>query len=385
MKKSVAVVVVVGIALLVLGVLWFLRRHGGENYEYQTAAVTHGTIRTTVSATGTINPVRTVQVGSQVSGTIQSLFADYNSVVKEGQIIAQIDPAKLKAEVERTEGERLRTEAALTDARRTLQRMTTLFQQGLIAQGDVDTATTNAQVAEAQYRQAVAQRDLAKVNLDYATIASPVNGIVIARNVDVGQTVAASLQAPTLFLIANDLARMQIDTNVDEADIGGVREKQRALFTVDAYPDDEFEGEVVQVRHAPIIEQNVVKYDVVVTIDNRELTFKPGMTANVSIVTHEQPDVLLIPNAALRFRPPQAKEPVLPARAETERKRSRNATVWVLRRGKPSAVQIVKGLANDQVTEVVSGVAEGDVVVTGAKSNKAERKQQNPFAPRMRF
>lgn len=340
---------------------------------YLTARVERGRIATTVNATGTLNAVVTVQVGSQVSGIIQKLFVDYNSPVTENQIIAQIDPAPFETRVNQARASLAGTKAAvqvaeatvqnnkaavetaranaesskanvekskvaLTDARRTLERNRELIRQSLIAQSELDTAqtahdsgvsqlrlaesqsdaslgqiksaTAQARLAEAQYGAALAQVEQAKatlqaaeLDLEHTTIRSPVNGIVVSRNVDVGQTVAASLQAPTLFLIAQDLTQMQVDTNVSEADVGRISVGQTATFTVDAYPNAPFTGKVVQVRNAPITIQNVVTYDAVVQVANPEMRLKPGMTANVSFLIAERSNTLKVPNAALRFQP----------------------------------------------------------------------------------
>src|SRR5262245_33979183 len=353
------------------GYLYYNGRQAPLNY--MTARVERGRIATTVNATGTLNAVITVQVGSQVSGTIQKLFVDYNSPVTEGQIIVQIDPASFEARVSQARANVASAEAAvqvaranvdnskatietaraniesakatvermkvgLVDTRRTLERNKQLLRQSLIAQSDLDAAqtaydsmvsqlkqaesqqeasvgqlkwtTAQARLAEAQYAAALAQVDQAKaslqaaeLDLQHTTIRAPVNGIVVSRNVDVGQTVAASLQAPTLFLIAQDLTQMQVDTNVSEADIGRIGIGQTATFTVDAYPNAPFTGQVVQVRNAPIIVQNVVTYDAVVQVANPEMRLKPGMTANVSFLIAERPGALKIPNAALRFQP----------------------------------------------------------------------------------
>jgi HlyD family secretion protein len=298
-----------------------------------------------VTATGTINPVITVLVGSQVSGTIKALYADFNSRVKEGQVIAQIDPALFEAQVDQAkanvatslanlsnaqanlqsiQANLVKAEVAVSDAKRTLDRNIQLMKMNAIAQAALDTVqasyesavaqreATKAQLevarsqiesAKAQVEHSKAALKLAETNLRYTTIRSPVNGIVISRNVDVGQTVAASLQAPTLFTIAKDLTQMQVDTNFSEADIGRIETEQEATFNVDAYPERTFRGRVSEIRNAPLTVQNVVTYDVVIQVDNKDLKLKPGMTANVSIVVAHREGILKIPNAALRFQP----------------------------------------------------------------------------------
>ena len=354
-KKKYLIVIVIIIIILVGGFLFYQwTGQEGSNQKFRFAKVERGEVNLVVTATGTINPVINVLVGSQVSGTIKALYADFNSQVKEGQVIAQIDPAIFEAQVEQGRANVLNTQAniinakanlenakanlvkaeiAVVDAKRTLDRNQPLVEKKVIAQATMDTAQTNydtavaqtevakAQVAsaasqvessKAQVEQAKATLKVAETNLRYATIRSPVNGTVISRNVDVGQTVAASLQAPTLFTIAKDLTQMQVDTNVSEADVGRITVGQDATFTVDAYPERVFRGKVSEIRNAPIIVQNVVTYDVVVLVDNKDLKLKPGMTANVSVMIAHREGVLKIPNAALRFRPESAKQGGLP-------------------------------------------------------------------------
>jgi len=296
----------------------------------------------TVSATGTVNAVTTVLVGTQVSGTIKHIYVDFNSSVKKGQPIAQIDPSTFEAQVEQARANLLsakanveKEEATLLDLKRTMERNRELFSKGLIAKSELDTSETNYETAKAQLSASKAQLAQAEaalrhseINLRYTKILSPVDGIVVSRNIDVGQTVAASFQTPTLFTIAQDLTKMQIDTNVDEADIGKVKVDQDVEFTVDAYPDITFKGKVGQVRIAPITVQNVVTYDVVITMNNLDLRLKPGMTANVSIIIAEKKDILKIPNAALRFRlTEKGKTP------EKQKEQQKGAGIWVLEKG----------------------------------------------------
>ena len=358
LKKKYLIAIVVIIVVLAGGFfLYQWSRKDGSNQKFRLVKVERGEINFVVTATGTINPVINVLVGSQVSGTIKALHADFNSQVKEGQVIAQIDPAIFQAQVDQAKANVLTNQAnilnaqanlanakanlvkadvAVLDAKKTLDRNLPLVEKKVIAQATMDTAQTSydtavaqrdvakaqidsamSQVAssKAQVEQAKAALNMAETNLRYATIRSPVNGTVISRNVDVGQTVAASLQAPTLFTIAKDLTRMQVDTNVSEADVGRVTVGQDATFTVDAYPGRIFRGKVFEVRNAPIIVQNVVTYDVVIQVDNKDLKLKPGMTANVSVMIAHREGVLKIPNAALRFRPESAKQGSLPEKS----------------------------------------------------------------------
>ncbi|HEU5360869.1 MAG TPA: efflux RND transporter periplasmic adaptor subunit, partial [Candidatus Deferrimicrobiaceae bacterium] len=347
-------------------------------------------------ATGNLSAVTTVQVGSQVSGTLEEIFVDYNSVVRKGQVIAQIDTRLFEAAVLQTKGNLANARAALDranvqviDTERTYRRNRELVKDGFVAQSDVDTAQTAYETALAQKRsaegqvtQAQGQLSAAETNLRYATIHSPVDGIVISRNVDAGQTVAASFQTPTLFTIAEDLTKMQIDTNVDEADIGKVKTGQRATFTVDAYPERTFDGTVVQVRNSPVVTQNVVTYYVVVRIDNQDLLLKPGMTANVSVHVRDLPDVLKIPNAALRFRPSDEKKT---QERKEERKKEGTQRVYVLGKdGKPQEVPVKGGVSDGKHTQLVEGdLKEKDLVVI-----EEIRKKQGAAggqSPRMRF
>src|SRR5712691_3949327 len=304
MKRFLPWLIVIGGLLLIAFVVRHLRTGGAATY--QTANVTRGPITQAVTATGTLNPVVNVQVGSQVSGNISKLFADFNSQVKAGQVVAQIDPALFQAAVTQAEGDVASAQAGLELARLNAKRTQDLFARKTSSQADLDQAMANLHQGEANVKIKQGALDKVKADLEHCTITSPIDGVVISRSVDVGQTVAASLQAPVIFQIANDLAKMQIDSNVAEADVGVVQVGQDVDFTVDAFPTQTFHGKVVQVRNAPITVQNVVTYDTVIGVSNTDLKLKPGMTANVSIVVAHRDDVLLIKNAALRYRPPDA-------------------------------------------------------------------------------
>lgn len=384
---GVAVVLVLAVAA------FFLFRNNGNEPKYKTEKIARGDIVTTVTATGTVNAVTTVLVGTQVSGTIEKIYVDFNSPVKKGQLIAQIDPALLEEQVAQAKANLLaakanleKSEATLVDAKRTMERNRELFTKNLIARSDLDTAETNSETAKAQVsasRAQVAQAEAAlrnaQTNLGYTRIVSPVDGTVVSRNVDVGQTVAASFQTPTLFTIAQDLTKMQIDTSVDEADIGKVKVGQDVEFTVDAYPDITFKGRVGQVRIAPITVQNVVTYDVVITVDNPGLKLNPGMTANVSIIVAEKKDVLKIPNAALRFRPPDGEKTKGPQR--TAGTLQKGAGVWILEGEKPKRIPVSAGISDGNSTEVASGdVRDGQEVIVEALT---KAKAATPTGPRM--
>src|SRR5437762_5046043 len=390
-------VVIVGLLLIVL-VVRQCRKGGAAND--QTATVTRGPITQAVTATGTLNPVVNVQVGSQVSGNIQKLFADFNSPVKAGQTVAQIDPALFQATVTQAEGDLASSQAGLELARINATRTQSLVAKQNSAQSELDQALANLHQAEANVKIKQGALDKAKADLDHCTIVSPIDGTIISRSVDVGQTVAASLQAPVIFTIANDLTKMQIDSNVAEADVGVVVVNQQVDFTVDAFPNQTFHGQVIQVRNAPITVQNVVTYDTVIGVSNPELKLKPGMTANVSIVISHKDDVFQIKNAALRYRPPDA-TPVETRKTITSRagrpaagrgggaQQGVQRTVYVLPfgAGRPEPKQIKTGISDGVVTEVVDGLNEGDRVVTGqiSSSMTAPSPPANPFGGGRRF
>ncbi len=355
---------------------------------FVTVTVERGRLVARVTATGTLSALVTVQVGSQVSGRISALHVDYNSPVKKGQLIAEIDPelfkasvAQARANVVAAEGNLAKAKAQAVDAGRQLERSRALFGRQLVAQADLDTAQSNAdgaqasvQAAEGSVAQARAALNQAQVNLDYTRIVSPTDGVVISRSVDVGQTVAASLQAPTLFVIAEDLAKMQVDTSVAEADVGRLDAGMAATFTVDAYPGQVFRGTVRQVRNAPQTVQNVVTYDVVLDAPNPRQLLKPGMTATARIVVAARQDVLRVPDQALRYNPGG-----VTARAKAAGRGA--GQVWVLRNGAPVRVPVKTGLDDDNFTEVVAGTLKpGEQVIVAEQAGGG-----HSTAPRLRF
>jgi HlyD family secretion protein len=393
MKRFVSWLLVI-IGLLVVAAIVHQCRHGGTA-NYQTATITRGPVTQAVTATGTLNPVVNVQVGSQVSGNIAKLFVDFNSEVKAGQVVAQIDPALFQATVTQAEGDLANAQAALDFAKVNATRIQELFARKTSSQADLDQAMATLHQAEANVKIKQGALDKARADLEHCTITSPIDGVVISRSVDVGQTVAASLQAPVIFAIANDLTKMQIDTNVAEADVGVVKIDQNVDFTVDAFPMETFRGKVVQVRNAPITVQNVVTYDTVIGVSNPELKLKPGMTANVSIIVAHKDNVLQIKNAALRYRPPDA-TPVETRKTVTSRagrsatgrgdggaQQGAQRTVYVLPSGanRPEPRQIKTGISDGIVTEVIEGLKEGDRVVTAelASTGAAPSPPANPF------
>lgn len=391
MKRKTLIVVVGAVLLLAVIGLRQCRDRGGKTF--QTTTVSRGPITQAVTATGTLNPVVNVQVGSQVSGNIQKLFVDFNSPVKAGQLVAQIDPVLFQATVTQAEGDLASVQAGLELARLNAARTQALVTKQSSAQFELDQAMATLHQAEANVKIKQGALAKAKADLDHCAITSPVDGVVISRSVDVGQTVAASLQAPVIFTIANDLTKMQIDSNVAEADVGAVEVDQNVDFSVDAFPNRTFHGKVVQVRNAPIIVQNVVTYDTVIGVSNPELKLKPGMTANVSIVVAHRDNVLKISNAALRFRLAEDSA----AKATTNRpNRSRGGsgnrggaddgterTIYTLPQGasSPKPVQIKTGISDGISTEVLEGLKEGDRVVTAAlnKNTSATPQPANPF------
>jgi len=386
---------VIGFLIIALGGIAFFFRDDEQAAQYKTTKVERGEITATVSATGKVNAVVTVQVGSQVSGTIQRLFADFNSRVKKGQIVAQIDPALFEAQVAQARAKLANDEAnvekarvVLVDAKRSLGRMEELLSKNLISQSEKDAAQTaydsalaGLKAAEAQVVQDQASLRLAETNLRYTTIRSPVDGIVISRNVDVGQTVAASLQAPTLFTIAQDLTEMQVDSSVDEADIGKVRVGQEAEFTVDAYPENPFHGAVHDIYNQPLIVQNVVTYDAIIRVKNPDLKLKPGMTANITIKVGHRENVIKLPNAALRYNPEKTPGSDVPPKAE----KADTTKIWILKNGKAAPVPVTLGLSDGSYTEVVTGALKlGDEVIIEKirKNNSPQGVGRPPF---MRF
>jgi HlyD family secretion protein len=389
MKRFFSWIALIVVLFVVASVVRQCRNAGVANY--QTATVTRGPITQAVTATGTLNPVVNVQVGSQVSGNIAKLFVDFNSQVKAGQVVAQIDPALFQATVTQAEGDLASTQAALELAKVNAKRTQDLFARKTSSQADLDQAMANLHQGEANVKIKQGALDKAKADLEHCTITSPIDGVVISRSVDVGQTVAASLQAPVIFQIANDLAKMQIDSNVAEADVGVLEVGQDVDFTVDAFPMRTFHGKVVQVRNAPITVQNVVTYDTVIGVGNPDLKLKPGMTANVSIIIAHKDNVLQIKNAALRYRPAEATPGEVTARSAPpaggrggarREQRTSERTVYVVSGGQPQSVQIKTGISDGVVTEVIEGLKEGDRVITAELASKspAASPPPNPFS-----
>ncbi|HMP83281.1 MAG TPA: efflux RND transporter periplasmic adaptor subunit [Verrucomicrobiota bacterium] len=416
------------------GGYWFYKSRASESVQYQTVTVKRGSVTQVVTASGQLNPVVNVQVGSQISGRISKLYADFNSAVKQGQLIAEIEPSTFEAAVRRAKADLSSAKASLELAQLEARRAEQLFKQNLLSASEHDSAVASLHQAEAAMEIREAALNSAQVDLDRCKIYSPVDGIVISRSVDAGQTVAASMSAPELFRIASDLTKMQINANVAEADVGGVDVGQDVDFTVDAFPTRTFSGKVIQVRNSPVTVQNVVTYDTVIEVSNPDLKLKPGMTANVSIIIQHKENVLTIPNSVLRYRPPE--EIVMtnalaqfPSPAVTNAggpprdmaamsgegrgrgpgsggggrnragggrgaERQQRQTLYLWPGGDPqnppgnlklNPVRVRLGISDGIVTEIIEGVKEDDTLVASSTAPAAAQSQagaQNPFSGR---
>lgn len=403
MKRTLTILIPV---LVVAGALiwWFAGRSDNTAPPYRLSVVDRGLVQVAVTATGTASAVTTVTVGSQVSGTIKEILVDFNSLVHKGQVLARLDPTFLQASVSEAEANLEKAQATENQAERDLVRVTDLAEKNLVAQVELDNARTAMETARASVRQVESALTRARVNLAYSVITSPIDGVVVSRSVDVGQTVAASLQAPTLFTIAQDLRQMQIETQIDEADIGQLQDSMQATFTVDSYPDETFHARVDQIRYSAKTEQGVVTYPVILRVDNPALKLRPGMTANVTIVTAQQDEVLRMPAAALRFRPPDYKPPERGNRGGNDSARTGNGgrenwqgrrgqhgdstnvsattpdeppkrpvTVFTIGKdGKPEPRNVTPGLNDGTRVEIVSGeLSLGDSVIVGMAGTNA--------------
>ena len=352
----------------------------GPKFEYTESEVTRENITTSVTATGTIEPVTSVQVGTQVSGIVSKLYVDYNSVVKAGQVIAELDRTNLISELESATAQLRSAESDYEYQKTNHERYKNLYNKGLVSANDYE----KARLSYSQSEQTVTQRrenvKKARTNLSYATITSPIDGVVLSKEVEEGQTVASSFNTPTLFNIAQDLTQMRVIADVDEADIGEVREGQRVSFTVDAFPSMVFDGIVQQVRQEAATESNVVTYEVVITAPNDDLKLKPGLTANVTIYTMEINDVVAVPAKALRFTPRE----VMLNKGETVEDCQAKTKVWMRQGTAYKAFPVEIGVTNGMLTEVKSGLKPGDKVVTELRANLPvveEQQTQNPFMP----
>lgn len=381
-KKTLVIVAVAAIAALAV---WLLS--GGKKEEkitFDTAAVAPANIMNSITATGTIEPVTSVTVGTQVSGIVSKLFVDYNSVVKKGQVIAELDKTNLMSQLNTAKTQLATAQSQLNYQTANYKRYKTLFEKGLVAADDFDNAKLSYTQAKEQVVSAKEEVQRAQTNLGYATITSPIDGVVLSKSVEEGQTVAASFSTPELFTIAQDLTNMQVVADVDEADIGDVKEGERVTFTVDAYPDDTFEGEVKQVRQEATTTNNVVTYEVVISAPNADLKLKPGLTANVTIYTAERKGVLSVPSKALRFTP--QKETV--GKMKIVDAANAKNKVWTIEGNSIVAHKVNIGMTDGTNTQIVDGIAEGTKVVTGLKVMGGEEEkpmeaqgESSPFAP----
>lgn len=381
-KKALVIAAVAAIAALAV---WLLS--GGKKEEkitFDTAAVAPANIMNSITATGTIEPVTSVTVGTQVSGIVSKLFVDYNSVVKKGQVIAELDKTNLMSQLNTAKTQLATAQSQLNYQTANYKRYKTLFEKGLVAADDFDNAKLSYTQAKEQVVSAKEEVQRAQTNLGYATITSPIDGVVLSKSVEEGQTVAASFSTPELFTIAQDLTNMQVVADVDEADIGDVKEGERVSFTVDAYPDDTFEGEVKQVRQEATTTNNVVTYEVVISAPNADLKLKPGLTANVTIYTAERKGVLSVPSKALRFTP--QKETV--GKMKIVDAANAKNKVWTIEGNSIVAHKVNIGMTDGTNTQIVSGIAEGTKVITGLNVTGGEEKmpmeaqgEKSPFAP----
>ena len=379
LKKLLLILILIGIGY---GIFKYVTRDKTVKYSFTTSEITRGDITQTVTATGELSALNVVDIGTQVSGRVEEIYVDFNSVVKEGQLIALIDPSVWELEVREAEANLAVSQASLqsalaslNDAEKNFTRNKELLNRKLIAKSDVDTSEADlsmkkasVQEARAQLERNKAQLERARTNLNYTKIISPISGVVIDRKVDAGQTVAANYQTPTLFKIAKDLTMMQIKAKIDEADIGQISEGQKVTFGVDAFPNDNFEGHVIQVRIAPENSDGVVTYTVIINVQNPELKLKPGMTANVSIITNSKNNILRIPTAALRFTPDEDLINTISFDVNNRKKSIHENTVWIENNGKlKTGVDVITGISDNKNTELIKGnLSEGDKLIINA-------------------
>ena len=381
-KIGLAAVAVVAVGIIV----WlFVGKKEKSSISYETEKVVRTTIQNSITATGTIEPVTSVTVGTQVSGIVAHLYVDYNSEVRRGQVIAELDKTNLMSELNTAKANLNSVQSALNYQSANFNRYKTLFEKGLVSADEFESARLSYQQANQQVAQARENVKRAQTNLGYATITSPIDGIVLSKSVEEGQTVAASFSTPELFTIAQDLTNMQVIADIDEADIGGVKAGQRVSFTVDAFPDDTFQGTVKQVRQQATTESNVVTYEVVISAPNNDLKLKPGLTANVTIFTLEKSDVLAVPSKALRFMPNEAfltpEQKIEDCQGDTK--------LWTQEGNTFKAHKVSTGITNGVLTEILGGISEGtevltDFNMTGGNEAQGEQQANNPFMPKPR-
>ena len=381
MKKTL-IIATATVAAVVAAYFVFFKSSAEQKVEFEKTKVERTNIQSSITATGTIEPVTSVTVGTQVSGIVSHLYVDYNSEVKKGQVIAELDRTNLTSELNTARANLSSAQSTLNYEKANYERYSTLFEKGLISANDFETAKLSYLKAKEQVNTSRESVQKAQTNLGYATITSPIDGIVLSKSVEEGQTVAASFNTPELFTIAQDLTDMRVIADIDEADIGGVKEGQRVMFTVDAYPDDHFEGNVTQVRQQATTESNVVTYEVVISAPNNDLKLKPGLTANVTIFTQEKNNVLAVESKALRFMPIEA----ILAEGQTIEDVEAPTKVWTLEGNRFKAHAVQTGMTNGILTEIVGGIEAGTEVLTGFNIIGGEQPEgqqtQNPFMPR---
>ena len=378
----------IAVGVVALAIIAYRLLSGGkkeEKVEFETAKVEQGNIQTSITATGTIEPVTSVTVGTQVSGIVSKLYVDYNSVVKKGQVIAELDKTNLISELNTAKANLSSAQSTVTYEQANYNRYKTLYDKGLVSADEYESALLSFRKAKEQVVTSMQSVQKAQTNLGYATITSPIDGVVLSKAVEEGQTVAASFNTPELFIIAQDLTDMRVIADIDEADIGGVKEGQRVSFTVDAFPDDKLEGKVTQVRQQATTESNVVTYEVVISAPNNDLKLKPGLTANVTIYTLEKNDVLVAPAKALRFMPNEA----LLKEGQTIEDVEALHKLWTLDGNTFKAHKVEVGTSNGVLTEIVSGINAGtdvliDFTISGGEEMSQGQQTQNPFMPRPR-
>ena len=382
-KKS-AIILAIALSSIALFAIFGGKKDKNEiSFETEKAVVTD--IQTSITATGTIEPVTSVTVGTQVSGIVSKLFVDYNSEVKKGQVIAELDKTNLMSQLNTARANLSSAQSSLNYQAANYKRYKTLFEKGLVSADEYETAQLSYRQSKEQVASAREEVQRAQTNLGYATITSPIDGIVLSKSVEEGQTVAASFSTPELFKIAQDLTNMQVVADIDEADIGGVKEGQRVTFTVDAFPDDTFEGKVTQVRQEPTTESNVVTYEVIISAPNKDLKLKPGLTANVTIFTLEKNQVVAIPSKALRFAPNDA----ILQKGETIEDCEGKNKVWTKQGSVFKAYAVEVGITNGVLTEITKGLKVGTEILTDFKLNngdatESEEQNTNPFMPKPR-
>ena len=377
----------IAIGVVAVAVIAYFLLSGGKKKEtvsFETAKVENTNIQTSITATGTIEPVTSVTVGTQVSGIVSHLYVDYNSVVKKGQVIAELDRTNLISELNTAKANLASAQSSANYELSNYNRYKTLYEKGLVSADEYESAHLSYVKAKEQVNTSRESVQKAQTNLGYATITSPIDGVILSKSVEEGQTVAASFNTPELFVIAQDLTDMRVIADIDEADIGGVKEGQRVTFTVDAFPDDTFEGAVTQVRQEATTESNVVTYEVVISAPNADLKLKPGLTANVTIFTLEKNNILAVPSKALRFVPNE----MLLQKGQTIEDTEGDHKLWTLEGNVFKAHKVEVGTTNGVMTEIVSGISEGTEILTDFNMSGGDAPQgeqaQNPFMPRPR-